>query len=199
MTFWTDPFVDDSATSFIPLFCLLDDFDTYTREASGGDSGRRQRRHKGRGFSPRFDVRELPDGYELYGELPGIDHKDVEIEFTDAQTLVVRGHIERAYTPPGQQDESQKTEGAGTEEESEAKKSTTQGTDQDQNKQVQKKPQDQAKYLTSERRVGEFSRTFNFPERVDQDGVKASMKNGILNIWVPKAKKSESRKIQVSC
>ncbi len=50
----------------------------------------------------------------------------------------------------------------------------------------------------SERSVGEFSRSFSFPVRVDQDAVKASMKNGILSILVPKAKKHESRKIDIS-
>ena len=54
------------------------------------------------------------------------------------------------------------------------------------------------RYWVSERRVGEFSRSFSFPTRVDQDQVMASMKNGILSILVPKAKKTEGRKITIS-
>lgn len=53
------------------------------------------------------------------------------------------------------------------------------------------------KYWVSERSIGQFSRTFTFPGRVDQDGVKASMKNGILSIVVPKSRKAEGRKISI--
>lgn len=56
---------------------------------------------------------------------------------------------------------------------------------------------EEAKYWVSERSIGEFSRTFTFPGRVDQDGVKASMKNGVLSIVVPKSKKAEGRKISI--
>ncbi|RKF79831.1 30 kDa heat shock protein, partial [Golovinomyces cichoracearum] len=53
------------------------------------------------------------------------------------------------------------------------------------------------KYWVMERNVGEFSRSFGFPTQIDQDAVKASMKNGILSIVVPKAKKQEGRKITI--
>ncbi len=55
-----------------------------------------------------------------------------------------------------------------------------------------------AKFWVSERSVGEFNRSFSFPVRVDQDQVRASMKNGILSIIVPKSKKAESRKITIA-
>lgn len=44
--------------------------------------------------APRFDVRELEGAYELRGELPGVEPRDLEVEFADAQTLVVRGRVE---------------------------------------------------------------------------------------------------------
>jgi hypothetical protein len=43
-------------------------------------------------------------------------------------------------------------------------------------------------YWVMERPVGEFHRSFTFPSKVDQDGVKASLRNGILSVLVPKAK-----------
>jgi len=52
-------------------------------------------------------------------------------------------------------------------------------------------------FWISERSVGEFSRSFNFPSRVNQDAVKASLKNGILSIVVPKAAAPQSRRITV--
>jgi HSP20 family protein len=35
---------------------------------------------------------------------------------------------------------------------------------------------------------------FSFPQPVDQEHVKASMKNGILSLSVPKAKKEQAQK-----
>jgi len=44
---------------------------------------------------------------------------------------------------------------------------------------------------------GSFERTFRFPERIDATGVRASLKNGLLSITVPKAKTPEVRRILV--
>ncbi|EPE09218.1 heat shock protein 30 [Ophiostoma piceae UAMH 11346] len=48
-------------------------------------------------FHPRFDVRETQDSYELHGELAGVDRSNVSLEFTEPQTLVVSGKVERNY------------------------------------------------------------------------------------------------------
>jgi HSP20 family protein len=83
MSFFSSPFIaNDPNTSFTPLFRLLDDFDQYSR--GNVPQGRHHRSHL-KTFSPKFDVKEVTDAYELHGELPGIEQKDVEIEFTDAQ------------------------------------------------------------------------------------------------------------------
>src|ERR1700744_3824591 len=49
-----------------------------------------------RTFAPKFDVREAKDSYVLEGELPGIDQKDVVIEFADEQTITIKGRTERS-------------------------------------------------------------------------------------------------------
>ncbi|KAF8247511.1 HSP20-like chaperone, partial [Wilcoxina mikolae CBS 423.85] len=47
-------------------------------------------------FAPNFDIHETPSAYILEGELPGLaDKKAVNIEFTDGQTVVIAGRIER--------------------------------------------------------------------------------------------------------
>ncbi|KAL8789835.1 MAG: hypothetical protein Q9213_000903 [Squamulea squamosa] len=56
--------------------------------------------------------------------------------------------------------------------------------------------QPRSKYWVSERSVGEFQRTFSFPGKVNQEAVKASLKNGILSIVVPKAVR-QGRKIAI--
>ena len=57
-----------------------------------------QPRASSRSFVPRFDVREVASAYELHGEFPGIKQEDIEIEFVDANTLVIRGKTERQST-----------------------------------------------------------------------------------------------------
>jgi len=47
-------------------------------------------------------------------------------------------------------------------------------------------PPDQRHILLSERLVGEFHRTFAFPSPVVEEGVKASLENGVLSLVVPK-------------
>jgi HSP20 family molecular chaperone IbpA len=48
--------------------------------------------------------------------------------------------------------------------------------------------------LLSERLVGDFHRTFAFPQPVVEEGVKASMENGILSLVVPKREKGQEPK-----
>jgi HSP20 family molecular chaperone IbpA len=54
------------------------------------------------------------------------------------------------------------------------------------------------KYYIVERNIGQFSRAFTFPGRVDSESVSASLDNGILTITVQKAKRHESRRISVN-
>ena len=42
-------------------------------------------------------------------------------------------------------------------------------------------------WRASERFVGDFRRTFNFPTAVDQDQTHAHLKNGVLSLEVPKS------------
>ncbi|SZF01148.1 unnamed protein product [Blumeria hordei] len=50
------------------------------------------------GTRTKFDVKELADSFELHGELPSIDQKDVDIELTDASTLTIKGCVEHSYS-----------------------------------------------------------------------------------------------------
>ncbi|KAI5838079.1 HSP20-like chaperone [Morchella snyderi] len=138
------------------------------------------------GFSPNFDVYETPNEYVLEGELPGLhDKSKVQIEFTDAQTLHVRGRIEKSHEQGVQRRKSLKPT---VEDEEEAAKEMARV----------KKEADKTKFWVSERSVGEFQRNFSFPGAVDLDLVKASLEHGILKIVVPKKVQAGSRKIEIS-
>ena len=173
---------------FAPLFRLLDEYDT----RRGVDSIR--------AFQPRFDVRESDGAYELHGELPGINQSDVNIEFSNPHTIVISGHSERTFesgTPPAGLIEGGREEGqitGGDEQGHENGRATSEVHGGKGKTTKQREP----KYWISERSTGEFHRSFSFPARVDQDAVKASLKDGVLNIVVPKAAPAPIKKIVVA-
>lgn len=57
------------------------------------------------------------------------------------------------------------------------------------------RPQD---YYYQELYWGPFSRSVILPEDIDADNAKASMKNGLLTIKLPKLAKSRTKKIRIS-
>jgi len=159
-------------------------------------------------FTPRFDVAEVENAYELYGELPGIEQSDISIEFSDAQTLVIRGKTERAANK-AEATQPEATTEAETETSSEKAHNATVEDEYDEadtplatpattatataTEEKQEQPETQApkpKYWVAERRVGSFARSFSFSQRIEQDAVQASLKNGILRVVVPKSQKS---------
>jgi HSP20 family protein len=57
---------------------------------------------------------------------------------------------------------------------------------------------DGVQYRHTERVEGKFVRTFSLPETVKQDGIKATYRDGVLEIHVPKVEKVKPRQIEVS-
>lgn len=171
-----------------PLFRLFDD---YERQFHNFDN-------RLRSFSPKFDVKETKDAYELHGEFPGVEQKDINIEWTDQNTLTIHGRHEevreRGERPQGFIEEGKKKELQPSVEEEGAEQTQVAKTGP---KEVAKKGEPETKYWVSERSVGEFQRSFAFPAAVDQDAVKASLKNGILSIVVPKSKAPQPRRVQI--
>ena len=236
---FTTPFFPASPVSDLaPLFRLLDSATADLVPSTSRTPARRA------SFTPRFDVRELGSSYDLQGELPGIEQKDLQIEFVDERTLVIRGRttseyesqsgneaattksveagekavdnaeaktVATSYRRPSVQEEDEYVD-AGAEASDHAsssssssganntKTSNTEVAEQSQSKNATSAPeaeQPNFKYWISERSVGEFERRFSFPGRVDQDAVKASLKNGILSVVVPKIVAREARRIQI--
>ena len=56
----------------------------------------------------------------------------------------------------------------------------------------------QSDYYYQELYWGAFSRSIILPEEIDADNAKASMKNGVLTIKLPKLAKSRTKKIRIS-
>ncbi|KAL2828651.1 HSP20-like chaperone [Aspergillus cavernicola] len=208
-----------SAGDFTPLFQLLDDYDMHQQ------STYRPTKKVVRTFSPKFDVYELNNQYYLDGELPGVDQSNIEIEFTDPQTLVIKGRSERNYNhhqKERQQEQPEpETEADDTRSETSSVKShqpTVEDWDEmsdaatpaaseptpastPKEKTVEKTKTAPAKpsyrFWATERSIGEFQRTFTFATRVDQDSVRASLNNGILSLVLPKEPVPQLKKIRV--
>ena len=159
-----------SPFSSSPFFRFLDDYDVHRGRTSnntnkckdkGKDKTHTPSATKITTFTPRFDIRESKTSFILDGEIPGTQQNNIDIEFTEPQTLVIKGRSEREYVEDDNNDRQNH------------------------------------KYWNLERRVGQFQRVFNFGTRVDQDNVKAILKNGILSIVVPKVGEVATKKITV--
>jgi len=149
-------------------------------------------------FSPNFDVRETESAYILEGELPGFhDKSKLNIEFTDPQTLFIKGRLEksRSATEAESHQESHKArvEDASDEQGKEKRKQEVEGKGTDTEVKKESKP----KLWVSERTSGEFQRSFTFPINIDQEGVKASLEHGLLSVVVPKRSQPVGRKIEI--
>ncbi|KAK3671816.1 hypothetical protein LTR78_008361 [Recurvomyces mirabilis] len=212
------------ANEFAPMFRLMDDYANHVMTSTSGREGGFAPLAQGLSkFQPKFDVKETSDSYELHGELPGVEQENISVEFTDAQTLTVRGQTETVREEgqrPTATIEDKPQQAAITEAETETKKShqpsvededapatatdteasSTVGTATPATEVAQ--PQDststpRSRYWVREMSRGSFSRVFQFPSRVDQENVKASLKNGILSVVVPKAAAPQNKRINV--
>lgn len=61
----------------------------------------------------------------------------------------------------------------------------------------QEKEEKGKKFHRVERYYGNFTRSFTLPDSVDETKVEASFKDGMLNIQIPKSKKSKPKTIEV--
>lgn len=59
------------------------------------------------------------------------------------------------------------------------------------------KEEQTTKYHRVERSYGSFVRSFSLPDQVDEGGVKAEYKDGVLNLTIPKSEKAKPRAIEV--
>jgi len=174
-------------------------------EPSGSERRGRRQREDLPVLRQRFSEHETDTAFEIRGELPGFGKKDVSIEFTDGRTIVVRGRVEQTSTsgkPPASALEGTETPATSEDEatvdrehqvtvqdEHEAEKAEREGTEV-----PEAKPADNESYSVK-RSVREFSRTFTFSTDVNQEAVKANLKNGILTVEVPKVKKQENHRV----
>lgn len=133
----------------------------------------------------------------------GTPSADAQVEdSTSAPASVTEGSERRHSHQATVEDDDESETKSDWEEVSVDKKQSSPAIEQEKPQQQQEqKPAtaaDKAKYWLSERSIGEFSRTFHFPSRVDEGAVTANLKDGVLSVVVPKAKKHEPRRVAVN-
>ena len=52
--------------------------------------------------------------------------------------------------------------------------------------------------LYIEYNIGNYSRSFQISSKIDQDGIKAELKDGVMTLVLPKAEKAKPRRISVT-
>ncbi|ORY66040.1 HSP20-like chaperone [Pseudomassariella vexata] len=220
MSLLTPRFHRQNEPNYSGLFRLIDDFDRHAQVSN--PAGARRSPSTTPTFNPKFDLKEFDDAYELQGEVAGIAKEDIHIEFTDPQTIVISGKIERTHTTTKPdpvmvdhcEDEKVPTPTsfkATVEDEEDEDGSTTTFTTQTPTPAttvaerakaevpVQKKPVSGTliREWITERNVGRFTRSFTFPSRIECEGTKADLIDGVVYIVVPKARKYEPRRIAI--
>ncbi|KAJ5083285.1 hypothetical protein N7456_012712 [Penicillium angulare] len=183
-----------STADLVPLFQLFDNCDDKAPHRTRSTQSRTVN------FAPAFDVCEAGDHYYLDGELPGVNQDNIDIEFRDSYTLVVKGHTVRNYPTTESPHESSPRSRQPTvedENDSASNDSDSESTASASSRKSTPVAESQYRYWASERSIGEFQRTFSFSSRVDQDAVRASLNNGILSIVIPKEATPKAKKIRI--
>ncbi len=57
---------------------------------------------------------------------------------------------------------------------------------------------EQKGYVRRELKIGKFARSFNLPDYVDAEKIKADYKNGVLHVTLPKVEKVKPKEISVN-
>nr|CAG8577091.1 13881_t:CDS:1 [Entrophospora candida]CAG8580202.1 10907_t:CDS:1 [Entrophospora candida] len=141
-------------------------------------------------FRPSVDLAETDKSYVVEAEVPGVKKEDLSVEFLDDRTLILKGKVERGSGAGN-------GEGLRTIDTTKSEEGTGGGGDESSTTDIVESTNGTSSgQLLNERAVGSFQRYFQFPGRVDPEKIKASYKDGILSVTVPKVA-HESKKINI--
>lgn len=122
---------------------------------------------------PAADIHEFNDKYVIEADLPGLNKDEITMELVNDRTIAIKGKFQR-------------------------ESGRNNNTNHNDN---QKSTEQQSGHHHFERMEGEFMRQFELPEGIKTDEIKASLKDGVLRVEIPKmetGKRAESKKIPIS-
>lgn len=134
-------------------------------------------------ISPKVDIEETPQAFEIKADVPGVKREDLSIDFDDENTLTIHGKVEHRAERTSPDDSAN---GGKAEKGKEGKG----GRAQDQSMTGRRVWQ-------SERLVGEFSRSFSFPNTINREAIKANLDHGILSVVIPKKDAQQAKRIAI--
>lgn len=205
---FSQPFLSLFNDTSSQLDQLSSDLDSHLNDAFG--SSAQSGWQKLLTSSPKFDVKETEAAYILEGEIPGVAKKDINLSFSDDSTLVLKAQSElvreegkkpeNSSSQPTKQieDKTEKSSGATGPENSASEmsganpdatklgNSDTAVTTTNQSTDVGQSASPKPTYHLTERAHSSFQRVFSFPSQIKHDEVKASLKNGVLSVTIPK-------------
>ncbi|CAG8491298.1 14390_t:CDS:1 [Funneliformis caledonium] len=135
-------------------------------------------------YRPSVDVSESDKNYVVEAEVPGMKKEDLSVEFLDDNTLLLKGKVEKGTAAPAEGMRTVDNTGDTI-----AAEGSTDSTPTGEVVEAGGAALDEPKFWTSERMRGHFQRSFQFPGKIDPENSKASYKNGILSIVIPKVER----------
>ncbi len=109
---------------------------------------------EGRGVGPAFDMLDRKDEVVLRADLPGLEHKDIDLTVEEGM-LTIRGE----------------------------RKGEKEVKEED--------------FYCCERWTGTFERSLALPPGVDAGKVKATFRNGVLEVRLPKVEKAKGKRVEI--
>jgi HSP20 family protein len=144
---------------------------------------------------PAMDIAETRKHYIVQAELPGARREDIEINFAEGDTLVLKGKMGRRLDlVPLAEGE---LENPSSEASPQSKIASTQVEPQEGRQEVVQAERNEPHWWENERVVGAFQRSVTFPGKLDTSQVAAKYQDGILSIVIPKPEGEQTVRINV--
>ena len=113
-------------------------------------------------LTPKVDIIEQADSYQLAAELPGVDRDNISVSVDDSVLTISASNEASSLVQQADADQSDDKDSGHAE------------VDNTQT------------VLRSERHSGRYSRSFTLGDSIDQENIQASFNNGLLVLTVPK-------------
>ena len=128
------------------------------------------------------DVIENEDEYIVTAELPGFSESEVEVSLNE--NLMVISALKKVEE---KEDSSTHSTSSGTANpEAGDDTSTSSAT------------RDKVNYLLKERAEGQYKRSFSLPKDADREAIKATLKDGVLNLSISKKPEAKPLSIKIN-